>query len=81
MRRFLKYFIAVVSLLVLCSLIYLSLTDEVIGVNKTVNWAWDLSNFKYWVILITYSLFLLLMLSVFTLLILKIKDKLKANAK
>ncbi|NRB83751.1 MAG: hypothetical protein HRU49_08260 [Winogradskyella sp.] len=73
MKRFLKYFISISLVLILFSLIYLS-SNEIVGFNKTVNWAWDLSNFNYWIILITYTLLLLIMLSIIALSLLKIKD-------
>lgn len=80
MKRFLKYFISISLVLILFSLIYLS-SEEIVGFNKTVNWAWDLSNFNYWIILITYTLLLLIMLSIIALSLLKIKDILNKKAR
>lgn len=80
MKRFLKYFISISLVLILFSLIYLS-SNEIVGFNKTVNWAWDLSNFNYWIILITYTLLLLIMLSIIALSLLKIKDILNKKAR
>lgn len=80
MKRFLKYFISISLVLILFSLVYLSSSD-IIGFNKTVNWAWDLSNFNYWIILITYTLMLLIMLGIIALSLLKIKDVFKNNAR
>jgi len=80
MKRFLKYFISISLVLILFSLVYLS-SNDIIGFNKTVNWAWDLSNFNYWIILITYTLLLLIMLSIIALSLLKIKDHFKNKAR
>jgi len=80
MKRFLKYFISISLVLILFSLIYLS-SNEIVGFNKTVNWAWDLSDFNYWIILITYTLLLLIMMSIIALSLLKIKDILNKKAR
>jgi len=80
MKRFLKYFISISLVLILFSLAYLS-SNNIIGFNKTVNWAWDLSNFNYWIILITYTLLLLIMLGIIALSLLKIKDHFKNKAR
>jgi hypothetical protein len=80
MKRFLKYFISISLVLILFSLVYLS-SNDIIGFNKTVNWAWDLSNFNYWIILSTYTLLLLIMLGIIALSLLKIKDHFKNKAR
>lgn len=80
MKRFLKYFISISLILILFSLVYLS-SNDIIGFNKTVNWAWDLSNFNYWIILSTYTLLLLIMLGIIALSLLKIKDHFKNKAR
>ena len=80
MKRFLKYFISIAVILIVVSLVYLKSIGS-FGFNKTISWAWDISNFNFWVIVITYTLFLLVMLSVVVLLVLQLKDSLRKRSK
>ncbi|WP_111682016.1 hypothetical protein [Winogradskyella tangerina] len=80
MKRFLKYFISSATILIVISLVYLS-TSDTIGFNKTVSWVWDLSNVNIWIIVVTYALFLLVMISVVALLILQLRDNLRKRTK
>ena len=79
-KRFLKYFISISTVLILGALIYLR-SKNTIGINKTVGWAWDLSNTNFWVIVITYALLLLLMISIVALFIIRLKDSLNKGTK
>ena len=79
-KRFLKYFISVLTILVSIALIYIFST-ETIGFNKTVGWAWDMSNINFWVLIITYALLLILMISIVALFIIRLKDNFSKKVK
>ncbi len=53
-KQFWKYYFSVfiILILVLFSCFYFS--DGIVGINKTVNWAWDLTNFVFWIINLIY---------------------------
>ena len=56
------YFIRVLVTIPILLLIYFSLTTEhTWGINKTVGWAWDITNINFWIgIIFTIVLFLLI---------------------
>ena len=76
MKRFLKYVVAITSLLIVTSFVYLGIAKPTYSINKTVNWAWEFTNINFWIAMITYALLLVLMLSIMALLLIKLKDRL-----
>ncbi|MBL87464.1 MAG: hypothetical protein CMO82_12475 [Winogradskyella sp.] len=65
-QQFWKYyfFVIITLILVLFSCFYFS--EGIVGINKTVNWAWDFTNFVFWLELIIYLTVIFLMVYVLT---------------
>lgn len=47
------------------------------GINKTVGWAWDITNFNFWFGVITFLLFVFITFSLISFLIIKLVKYLK----
>ncbi len=75
MKQFWNYFSLTFSVLLIVSFGYLILSDFNIGINKTVNWAWDFTNFMFWIGLLIYLALLLLIVYVLTKILVKIIRK------
>lgn len=61
-----KYYFSVFIILILVLFSYFYFSDEIIGINKTVNWAWDFTNFVFWLELTIYLTVIFLMVYVLT---------------
>lgn len=50
------------------------------GINKTVGWAWDITNFNFWFGVIMFLLFIFMILSLISFLVIILIKHLKGNS-
>ncbi|WP_298760717.1 hypothetical protein [uncultured Psychroserpens sp.] len=71
-KSFWWYFIRVTILTIVFFVAVLLLSDFNYGLNKTVGWAWDLSNIRFWLGVLLYFSIAFGFLSLITVLVMKI---------
>ena len=71
-KGFWWYFLRVTLLVIVFFAAVLILTDFNYGLNKTVGWAWDISNYKFWIGVFLYVAAAVGFLSLITVLVMKI---------
>ncbi len=71
-KGFWWYFLRVTLLTIAFFIAVMLLSDFNYGINKTVGWAWDMSNYKFWIGVFLYLAAAVGFLSLITALVMKI---------
>lgn len=71
-KKFWWYFIRVVLFTVAFIVAILLLSDWNYGINKTVGWAWEISNIRFWLVVLFYMALVFALFSMITVLVMKI---------
>lgn len=71
-KGFWWYFIRVILSTIAFIVAILLLSDWNYGINKTIGWAWDLTNIRFWIGVLLYMTLLFAFFSIITILIMKI---------
>ncbi len=71
-KGFWWYFLRVVLFTLAFFVAILLLSDWNYGINKTVGWAWDISNYKFWIGVLIYIAIAFTFFAIITALIMKI---------
>lgn len=64
-----------IILFVIIAIYFLFISESTLGINKTVGWAWDITNIWFWLGVLQIIVILFLVLSLITFLILSIKRR------
>ncbi len=67
--NFWKLYIITAIVLVITFVMYFSTTDKTYGVNKTVGWAWDITNIQFWLSLIPPTIIALIIIGLITIIV------------
>jgi len=54
--------ILLLVILIFITFMFLSDSTQVLGINKTVGWAWDISSFVWWIVIVLGILVLIALL-------------------
>jgi len=71
-KSFWWYFIRVTLFSIAFIVAILLLSDWNYGINKTVSWAWDISNIRFWIGVLLYLGLMFAFFSIITILVMKI---------
>ena len=52
-------------------------TDSTLGVNKTVGWAWDITNYNFWYGVFQFEVVVFLIIVIITFILIKLKQLIK----
>ncbi len=66
---FWKLYIITAIVLIITFIIYFLTTDKTYGVNKTVGWAWDITNIQFWKGLIPPTVIILIIIMLITIIV------------
>ena len=72
MKSFWWYFLRVLFFAIAFFATILLLSDWNYGINKTVGWAWEITNFRFWIGVLIYTAVAFGFLSIITALVMKI---------
>ena len=74
-RTFVRYFIRVLFLIPILLFVYFSfITEHTWGINKTVGWAWDITNINFWIGIVFLIVFVLIIIALTALVIKKLVE-------
>lgn len=78
---FWKLYIITATVLVITFIMYFLSTDKTYGVNKTVGWAWDITNIQFWLGLIPLAIIVLIIIGLLTIIVKFILSVFEKNKK
>jgi len=52
-------------------------TESTIGINKTIGWAWDITNYNFWLGIFQFMIVIFLVIAIITVVLIKLKQFIK----